>query len=149
MEEEPQTAGANSFTDVPANQWYTDAVTWACANNIVSGYSADKFGPTDTVTREQIASILNRYAKFKGYDVTATNELTAFTDASSVSGWALDSVKWANAAKLIQGRTSTTLVPKGAATRAEVAQILMAFARAGRNNLQHSRKQLAYHARAH
>ncbi len=131
MEEEPQTAGANSFTDVPANQWYTDAVTWACANNIVSGYSADKFGPTDTVTREQIASILNRYAKFKGYDVTATNELTAFTDASSVSGWALDSVKWANAAKLIQGRTSTTLVPKGAATRAEVAQILMAFRQSG------------------
>lgn len=64
----------------------------------------------------------------RSYDVTATTDLAAFTDANTVSGWALESVKWANAEKLINGKTSTTLVPKGNATRAEVAQILMTFA---------------------
>ncbi|MGN1009051.1 MAG: S-layer homology domain-containing protein, partial [Butyricicoccus sp.] len=128
MEGEPEITGTNGFADVASGQWYTDAVVWASANGIVSGYSTDKFGPTDTVTREQMASILNRYAAFKGYDVTATTELTAFTDMDTVSDWASEAVKWANAEKLINGRTATTLVPKGSATRAEVAQILMTFA---------------------
>lgn len=128
MENEPAMDAENPFADVAADTWYTKAVIWASKNNIVAGYGDGKFGPTDTITREQMASILNRYAKFKGYDVTATTDLAAFTDANTVSGWALESVKWANAEKLINGRTSTTLVPKGNATRAEVAQILMTFA---------------------
>ena len=127
MAGEPNTTGKNAFADVAAGQWYTDAVTWAAENQIVSGYSADQFGPTDTVTREQIASILMRYAKFKGYDISKANDLAVFTDADTISVWALDAVKWANAEKLINGRTATTLVPKGTATRAEVAQILMMF----------------------
>lgn len=120
-------AGACSFTDVPAGQYYTDAVAWANENAIVKGYSAENFGPNDPITREQMASILHRYAAFKGYDITTTSDLAAFTDANTVSDWALDSVKWANTEKLINGRTATTLVPKGNATRAEVAQILMTF----------------------
>ena len=68
-----------------------------------------------------------RYAKFKGYDISKANDLAVFTDADTISVWALDAVKWANAEKLINGRTATTLVPKGTATRAEVAQILMMF----------------------
>lgn len=128
MEKQPAAAGENRFADVEANRWYTDAVMWASENSIVSGYSASRFGPADMVTREQLACILHRYARYKGYDVTEANDLSAFTDAGSISGWALESVQWANAEKLINGRTSTTLVPSGNATRAEAAQILMTFA---------------------
>ena len=128
MEKQPAAAGENRFADVEANRWYTDAVMWASENSIVSGYSASRFGPADMVTREQLACILHRYARYKGYDVTDANDLSAFTDAGSISGWALESVQWANAEKLINGRTSTALVPGGNATRAEAAQILMTFA---------------------
>ena len=75
-----------------------------------------------------MASILYRYAQYKGYDVSKTTDLAAFTDKASVSDWALTSMQWANAEKLINGRTAATLVPQGNATRAEVAQILMTFA---------------------
>lgn len=128
MEKQPAAAGENRFADVEANRWYTDAVMWASENSIVSGYSASRFGPADMVTREQLACILHRYARYKGYDVTEANDLSAFTDVGSISGWALESVQWANAEKLINGRTSTTLVPSGNATRAEATQILMTFA---------------------
>ena len=128
MENEPAVSAASSFKDVPAGQWYTKAVAWASANQIVSGYSADRFGPGDTITREQMAAILHRYAQHKSYDVSKTADLAAFTDRASVSDWALPSMRWANAEKLINGRTAATLVPQGSATRAEVAQILMVFA---------------------
>ena len=127
LDKEPSAEAVSSFKDVPAGQWYTKAVAWASANKIVSGYSADTFGPTDTITREQMASILYRYAQYKGYDVSKTTDLAAFTDKASVSDWALTSMQWANAEKLINGRTAATLVPQGNATRAEVAQILMTF----------------------
>lgn len=128
MENEPNVIVNDKFTDVASNQWYAKAVAWANANNIVSGYSDTAFGPTDVVTREQMASILYRYAQFKGVDISATNDLSAFTDKDSVSDWALTAMQWANASKLINGRTSTTLAPQGNATRAEVAQILMTYA---------------------
>ena len=126
LENEPAAASAG-FTDVAAGQWYTDAVNWAAANNIVNGYGDSQFGPTDTITREQMAAILYRYAQYKGYDVTASADLSAYTDAASVSSYAVSAMQWAVGEGLINGITDTTLVPGGSATRAQVAAILMRF----------------------
>ena len=126
LENEPAAASAG-FTDVAAGQWYTDAVNWAAANNIVNGYGDDQFGPTDTITREQMAAILYRYAQYKGYDVTASADLSTYTDAASVSSYAVSAMQWAVGEGLINGITDTTLVPGGSATRAQVAAILMRF----------------------
>ena len=110
-----------------SDQWYTDAVIWAASNGIVKGYGNGKFGPADTLTREQFATILHRYAAYKGYDTSKRAALSTYTDAASISVWARDAMQWANAEGLIRGRTETTLVPKGSATRAEAAAILMRF----------------------
>ena len=126
MENEPA-ATASTFPDVAAGQWYSNAVAWAAANGIVSGYDNGNFGPEDIITREQMAAILFRYASFKGYDVTKTADLSAFADAAQVSAYAADAMKWANAAGLISGTSATTLAPAGSATRAQAASILMRF----------------------
>ena len=117
----------NPFDDVKDGAWYTDAVCWAAGNDIVRGVSATRFDPDADVTREQSATLLLRYANFKKYDVSAKDDLAAFTDAGSVSSWAKDAVQWAVGAKLIQGVTTKTIVPQGNATRAQVATILMRF----------------------
>ena len=127
MEGKPAVSGTNSFTDVLSGQWYTDAVIWASTNKIVGGYGHGLFGTDDNVTREQMATILMNYAKYKKYDVTKTVSLTAYTDASSIDTWAVDALKWANAEGLISGTTATTLEPSATATRAQVATILMRF----------------------
>lgn len=121
----PATTGTNPFTDVPNGQWYTDAVIWANENNVVTGYGNGKFGTNDSVTREQIATIMCRYAKQRGMDVSKTVSLAQYGDATKISSWAKDAMTWANAVGLITGRTTTTLVPQGTATRAEVATMLM------------------------
>lgn len=127
LEKEPAVSGKNPFADVKSDQWYTDAVIWAASNGIVKGYGNGKFGPADTLTREQFAAILHRYAAYKGYDTSKRAALSTYTDAASISVWARDAMQWANAEELIIGRTETTLVPKGSATRAEAAAILMRF----------------------
>lgn len=126
LEKEP-TASASSFTDVAAGKYYSKAVAWASANKIVTGYGDGKFGPDDTITREQMAAILYRYASYKGYDVTKTADLSKFTDASQVGVFAKAAMQWANAEGLINGTSTTKLSPKSGATRAEVATILMRF----------------------
>ena len=126
LENEP-TAASAGFSDVAEGQWYTDAVNWAAANNIVNGYGDGQFGPTDTITREQMMAILYRYAQYKGYDVTASADLSAYTDAANISSYAVSAMQWAVSEGLINGITDTTLVPGGSATRAQVAAILMRF----------------------
>ena len=126
LEGEPDAAASN-FTDVASNMYYADAINWAAANGIVNGVSETSFAPDNQITREQMAAILYRYAQFKGYDVSASNSLTNYTDASQISEYATTAMQWANAEELITGRTSTTLAPQGTATRAEVATILMRF----------------------
>ena len=126
LEGEPE-AEASSFTDVAAGAYYADAVGWAAANGIVNGVSETAFAPDDRITREQMAAILYRYAQFKGYDVTASADLGAYTDAAQISAYAAAAMQWANAEGLITGNTGTTLNPKGHATRAEAATILMRF----------------------
>lgn len=120
-------SGTNSFTDVLNGKWYTDAIAWASANGIVEGLSGNRFAPNAPITREQLAAILFRYAKACGYDVSARAELTAYADAAQVSTWAGDAMRWAVASGLISGRSGAQLAPKGEATRAEVAVILMNF----------------------
>lgn len=128
MEKEPAAEGrGKSFADVSAGVYYAKAVAWASDKGIVAGYSETQFGPEDTITREQLAVILNRYATYKGYNTSKTADLAAFQDADQISEWARVPVQWANVMKLLNGRTSTTLAPKGSATRAEVAKILVTF----------------------
>ena len=115
------------FDDVPADAWFADAVNWAAANNIVTGYGDGTFGPDNNITREQMAAILYRYAQFKGYDVSAKGDLTAFTDGDNVSEWATDALAWCVGAKLINGRDNGTVDATGTATRAEIAKIFMSF----------------------
>ena len=126
----PAPKAPNTFVDVPDGAWYTDAVTWAAENGVVSGIGGSRFDPSGFVTREQTAEILYNYAHSKGYDVSARADLTSFPDAGSVSGWAEKALSWANAAGLINGTVrdgQTILDPQGSASRAQVAMILMNY----------------------
>ena len=105
------------------NPWYAAGRTWAMNNGVSDGTNME-----GKITREQLAAMLYRYAKAKGYDVTASADISGYADASSVSDWAKEAMQWAVGAGLINGRTATTLAPQGNATRAEVAAILMRFA---------------------
>lgn len=126
----PAPKGVNTFSDVPNGEWYTNAVTWAAENSVVTGVGSGRFDPNGAVTREQAAVILYKYAQSKGYDVSARADLTAFPDAGSVSDWAQDALAWANATGLIQGTvygSKTILDPQGSASRAQVAAILRSY----------------------
>ena len=126
LENEPEVSGS-SFADVAAGSWYADAVTWAEQNDIVNGYDDDTFAPNDTITREQLGTIFYRYASYKGYDVSESADLGNFSDDSAVSSYAQTALSWANAAGLINGMGDGTLSPKGSATRAQAAAIIMRF----------------------
>jgi hypothetical protein len=128
----PAVTAANPFDDVAAGQYYTDAVIWASTNKIVTGYGSGKFGPDDSITREQMAAILMNYAKFKKYDVSARTDLSVFEDASSVSGWAIDALSWANSKGFVQG-DGNKLMPSGNAERCQVAAMLQRFAEIYKN----------------
>ena len=124
---QPAVSGDLPFTDVEAGTWYTDAVAWAAANGIVNGVSETEFAPGKDITREQLATILFRYAEAKGYDVSARADLSAYPDADQIQSYAAESVAWAVAEGLIQGFEDNTLRPAGNATRAQIATILMRF----------------------
>ena len=125
----PAVTGTPAFTDVAPNAYYASAVIWANANDVATGYGNGVFGVNDRITREQMASMLQRYARLQGVDVGARANLASFTDEAAVSAWARDAMSWAVAQGLIYGRTATTLVPAGTATRAEVAAILARFSK--------------------
>lgn len=127
MASSPAVSGGSAFSDVPSGKWYSDAVQWASANGVVNGVGRDRFAPEAQITREQMASMMMRYAQFNQYNTSKSADLSAFNDAGSISSWALESMKWANAAGLINGRTASTIAPQGTATRAEAATILMRF----------------------
>lgn len=127
LEGEPAATAKNGFSDVADGKWYSNAVIWASENGVVNGISAGTFGVDGDVTREQIATILYRYAKLKGYDVTVTADLDAFDDAGTVSSWASEAMKWAVGSGIINGTGDAVLDPSGAATRAQVATMLMRF----------------------
>ena len=115
------------FEDVDAESWYGAAVYWARNNDIVQGYSDEKFAPDELVTREQIAAIMQRYAQFKGIDTDEIGDLAQFTDAEKISDWAQNNVVWAVGKGLLTGKGNGVLDPLGNATRAEVAAMLQRF----------------------
>ena len=114
------------FTDVPADQWYSDAVDWAYATGVVNGVTETEFGLTNDVTREQLTTMLYRYAERCGYDVTALSELAAFEDAASVAEYAEAPMRWA-VANAIVGGDNGKLLPRGSATRAQCAKMISVF----------------------
>lgn len=126
MEKAP-VAGESTFTDVEVGSWYANAVAWAASTGIVRGYSSGRFGPMVDITREQMATILYRYATFKECDVSAHNDLSKYVDAANISSWAQDALSWANAMKLVNGIGESRLDPQGVATRAQTATILRRF----------------------
>ena len=126
-EGQPQTDNTVSYPDVEADTWYTEAICWGTEEGIVKGYGDGNFGPNDLITREQFATILYRYAQYKGYDVSASDDLSAFPDADQTGSWAVDAVKWAVGSGLLNGKDGGLLDPLGVASRAEVATILMRF----------------------
>ena len=125
MEGQPAPTGANAFTDVAAGQWYTEAVTWAAEQGIVTGIGNGLFDPNGDITREQLAVMLYRYAG----GAAAGADLSAYPDASSVSSWAVEAMGWAVSNGILSGNEAGQLSPGGAATRAEVAQMLLNYSR--------------------
>ncbi|WMJ77506.1 S-layer homology domain-containing protein [Sedimentibacter sp. MB35-C1] len=128
LEGQPEASSDASFSDVTEGKYYEDAVNWGVENDIVKGYGNGNFGPTDTITREQMAAILYRYSQFKGYDTTQGGmAVQKFSDYDMISDWALESVTWSVNAKLMSGKDNNVIDARGEATRAEVATILMHF----------------------
>ena len=128
VEEQPEGTEANTFTDVKADIWYTDAILWANENGIVAGYDNGAYGVGDLITREQFAAILYRYAQFKGYDTTQGGmAVREFSDYENISDYARPAMAWAVNAGIMGGMDDGTLMPQGKATRAEAATMLMNF----------------------
>ena len=124
---EPAVSGDTAFTDVAAGQWYTNAVLWAAQKGIVNGISETEFAPSSDLTREQLATILYRYAESMGYDVSAQADLSGFPDAGDIQSYATQALSWAVAEGLLQGFEDESLQPQSTATRAQIATILMRF----------------------
>jgi hypothetical protein len=117
--------GSHSFTDIPRDAYYSDAVAWAAEAGIVEGVSAELFAPNRPITREQLVTILARYASYSGQDITAEPLIDAFSDGNMVASYALNAMNWALRSGLIRGTSEDRLSPRGTATRAQVAQIIM------------------------
>lgn len=132
LENKPQADYLMTFSDVAAGQWYTEAVRWAAAEGIVTGYADGTFGPSRPITREQLAAIFYRYAQYKDYDVSVGEDtnLRSYLDVADVSEYAISAFQWACGSGVINGVTESTLVPAGTATRAQVAAMLMRFCEA-------------------
>ncbi len=127
LEGQPAVSGDLPFTDVEAGTWYTNAVVWAAQNGIVNGVGDDTFAPGNDLTREQLVTILYRYAEAKGYDVSASADLAGYPDGEEIQAYAREAMAWAVAENIIQGMEDDTLKPAGNASRAQIATILMRF----------------------
>ncbi len=123
----PAVDGETAFTDVQEGQYYRDAVIWAAENDIVNGVSETAFAPNRSISREQLAAMIYRYARYKGIDISDVGDLSAYNDADQVSEWAKEAMGWANKAGLIRGRSKTELAPSGTTTRAEFASIITRY----------------------
>ena len=125
MEGEPKLTGGKAFSDVTSGQYYYQAVKWASSKGIVNGYNSGKFGPNDAITREQLAVILQNYAKYKGKNINKTTATSKYVDWYKVTGYARPAMQWAVATGVITGKYEGTKVdPQGTATRAEAAGML-------------------------
>lgn len=123
---EPRAEGSG-FSDVPAGTWYTEAVTWAADAGIVNGVAPGLFEPNTNITREQLATIMYRYAEAYGYDISAAGSIIGFSDSYLISDWAQTALIWTIGAGIIGGKDNNMLDPRGNATRAEAAAIIERF----------------------
>lgn len=130
LEGQPTMTGEGTFVDA-AEHWAADAIAWAKQTGVVAGYEGNIFRPEKAVTRDELAQMLYNYAQYKGYNLTATGDLTVFPDGDMVQDWAETAMSWANGNKLINGSEQAggnlILSPNGNTTRAEAASILMNF----------------------
>lgn len=124
-EKSPDVTESNLFTDVVDGSYYTDAVKWATENEIIYGVGNGRFAPDQNITRQELSTILYRYAIYKGCDIEEPKPITQYSDAGEVADWAQDAMKWAVSSGVIKGTSDTTLSPNKTATRAEVAMMLM------------------------
>lgn len=127
LENRPQVSYQLNFEDVAEGEWFTEMVRWAVSKKIMTGNGDGTFGPNSPITREQLAAILYRYAAYKKYDVSAKGNLSSFTDASKISGWANEAMQWAYGTKLMQGNGDGTINPTGNTKRCEFASMIMKF----------------------
>ena len=133
VEGSPRVSSDSKFSDVKDSDWYGVPVIWASENGIVNGVSETEFAPNANITREQIATIIYRYAKAKEFDVTLGGmAVREYADYETISSWAGEAMQWAVNAKLINGKTETTVNPLDNATRAEAATIVMRFIEANK-----------------
>ncbi|MGC6588845.1 S-layer homology domain-containing protein [Paenibacillus sp. Dod16] len=126
MDSSPLANDAMSFEDVAPGTWYTEAIRWANSAGIISGYNSQTFGTNDYVTREQIATLVFRYEKYKNGDIDITEQLD-FADSNQVRDWATESVAWAKQNNIMNGKPGNRFDPQGQASRAEVAAVLMGY----------------------
>lgn len=119
--------GVSTYHDVSASSWYTSAVSWATDNGVASGIGEGLFAPKTYVTRQQLATFLSAYAKYKGYDTESSFDLTTFDDVDDISSWAYDAFKWAVENAMISGTSDTTLSPKTITSRSQMAVIIRAY----------------------
>ena len=127
MEDKPIVNDVITFQDVKESEYYAEAVRWAAHNGIVSGYSSTVFAPDDSITREQMASILYRYTQYKNKDVNGRADISHYEDKNEISNYAIIAIQWACDAGIINGITTTTLSPKGTTTRAQAAQMFKEY----------------------
>ena len=127
LEGSPAVSGTIPFSDTKSNQWYSNAILWASQNDIVTGYGNGTFGLNHPVTREQAMTILYRYAKAKGLDVNESADLPKFDDMGDISDWALEAMKWAVDAGIVEGRAGNRVAPGDTSNRAEVATIFKRY----------------------
>ena len=129
MEGEPEVPEQGVFTDVPADEWYSDGVSWAASKEIVNGYGNGKYGPTDNVTREQLAAILFRYANWKGYDTSIGEDtnILSYDDAFDISGWAVSAMQWACGTGVLDSGNTAAIRPTEPAARSEIARAIRVF----------------------
>lgn len=123
----PAAESAAAYKDVPAGRYYTDAIRWTTEQGVYTGFGEGVFRPDEEITREQLAAVLYRYAKFKGADVTKTGDIAGFADAGKVSAWAQEPLKWAVGNGIVNGQGNNTLNPQGMAQRADIAAMLHRF----------------------
>lgn len=128
-EGEPAVSKSLPFADIGMSAYYTNAVIWAKQNGIVNGVNESEFEPDTKITREQIAAIMHRYAKYKGYDVSVGENTNIFSydDAESISEYAVASMQYVVGSGILKGKSASTLNPQDLTTRAEIAAVLQRF----------------------
>lgn len=130
---QPDVEGGSNFTDVDEDYWSADAIAWAVANGVAGGFGDGTFRPDEGLTREQMAVVLRNFAYQMGWDISASGDLSRFTDIPEDS-WARDALAWAFAEGLLTGTSGSTMDPTGQASRAQIAVIMMRFCQRYVNN---------------